>query len=430
MKVNVFGLGYVGTVSAACLANEGHDVQGVDVEPAKVGMITSGLSPIVEPGLQELIASGIQSGRLSASLTISRKPDVSVVCVGTPSNENGSLQLQYVRRVTEQIAESLKDGDGYEVVVYRSTMLPGTITETVIPILEKISGRKAGQDYGVCMVPEFLREGTSLHDYYNPPYTVVGEIDRRSGDIASALFNNIKAPLHRTQLGVAEMVKYSSNIFHALKVCFANEIGNVCKASGIDSHMVMGIFCEDTKLNLSPYYLKPGFAFGGSCLPKDLRALQYKARVTDVEIPVISSILESNRKQVDTACHMVMKLGKKKIGMLGLSFKPGTDDLRESPMVELAERLLGKGYKLAIYDREVNLAKLFGANKKYIEQIIPHLSTLMHDRIQGVVDNAEVLIVTKNSDEYREVVRGSRLPVVDLVNIGREDIANYHGIAW
>jgi GDP-mannose 6-dehydrogenase len=437
MRLSVFGLGYVGCVSAACFAKEGHEVTGVDVNPVKVEIINSGRSPIVEAGIGELIEEMVAAGRLRATTSSAEAvaaSDVSLVCVGTPSRDNGSLDLAYVKRVCQEIGAALEGKRERHTVVIRSTMLPGTIEGTVIPALEVYSGKKAGRDFGVCINPEFLREGTSLKDFYSPPFTLVGADDEDTAAIVSRLYSKIDAPLYVTPVKAAEMVKYACNCFHALKVSFANEIGNVCKGLGIDSHEVMRVFCEDRKLNLSPYYLKPGFAFGGSCLPKDLRAINYKAKELDVEVPLLSSILPSNRRQVERAVEMVLKTGKKRVGVLGFSFKAGTDDLRESPMVTLIEALIGKGIQLAVYDRDVSLARLFGANKEYIEREIPHISQLMRGSVDEVLEASDVLIVGNKSDEFREIegrLRGDQT-VIDLVRLfdGRTSDDKYQGICW
>ena len=435
MQINVFGLGYVGCVSAACLARNGNYVAGIDVDELKVNMINNGRSPIVEPELQETIKKAVASNRLSATVNSIGLADISIVCVGTPSNENGSLQLDNIKKVAKQIGDYLREIDTYHVVNIRSTVLPGTIDETVIPILEKESRKKAGVDFGVCMNPEFMREGTSIYDYHNPPFTLIGELDKKSGNVIAGIFENLNAPIIRTSIKVAEMIKYTSNTFHALKVSFANEIGNICKNLDIDSHEVMDIFCQDTKLNLSSYYLKPGYAFGGSCLPKDLRALLYKAKELDLDLPVMRSILRSNDNQIELAYKLVKKTGMKKVGVLGLSFKPGTDDLRESPMVELIERLLGKGYEISIHDKEVSLARIVGSNKKYIEQAIPHISSLMKKSVQEVINNSKVIVVGNKSKEYEVTVAGinSNTKIIDLIRIFTtlEELNGcYEGICW
>src|SRR5882762_3953731 len=404
MKLSVWGLGYVGTVSAGCLAQEGHEVIGVDSETRKVDLINAGKPPIIEKDIGQIIERQVAAGRLSATTQASvavRQTDLFLICVGTPSRSNGDIELKYVRRVCEEIGTALRDHQGAPVVVIRSTMLPGTMREVVIPTLETFSGRRAGAEFGICINPEFLREGTAVHDFFNPPKTVIGEFNRASGDLLANLYARIAAPLIRTDIETAEMVKYADNAWHALKVGFANEIGNVCKGIEVDSHRVMDIFCQDTKLNLSPYYLKPGFAFGGSCLPKDLRAITYKAKELDVEVPLLNSILLSNRQQIERAVDTVLRTGRKNVGVLGLSFKAGTDDLRESPMVTLIETLIGKGLKLTIYDRDVELARLFGANKQYIEREIPHISSLMNSNLSVVIEQAEIIIIGKKEDEFR-----------------------------
>ena len=437
MKLSVFGIGYVGCVSAACFARDGHSVIGVDVNPTKVAIINEGRSPIVEPGIAEIISDAVVAGGLTASTDSTeaiRLSEMSLICVGTPGNSNGSLDLRYVTRVCEEIGTALKDKAEGHIVVIRSTMLPGTIEKTLIPILETHSKKKAGRDFGICINPEFLREGTSLKDFYAPPFTLIGAQDEKTAAAVRQLYQDVQAPIYVTRLQTAEMIKYVCNSFHALKVSFANEIGNICKELEIDSHEVMEIFCQDTKLNLSPYYLKPGFAFGGSCLPKDLRAINYKAKELDVDVPVLSAILPSNRLQIERALDIVTRTGKKRIGVLGFSFKAGTDDLRESPMVNLIETLIGKGYQLSIYDRDVSLAKLFGANKEYIEREIPHISQLMCKDIDSVLENSEVIVLGNKGDEFRQLE--SRLKddqiVIDLVRCfeGRSSDDRYHGVCW
>lgn len=436
MKLSIFGLGYVGCVSAACFAKESHLVAGVDVNLDKVNMINRGDSPIVEAGLGELLSQVVYSKHLSATTDSAKAvltSEVSLVCVGTPSNPNGSLDLRYVMRVCEEIGAALENKSERHVIVMRSTMLPGTVENVVIPTLEKYSKKRAGKDFGVCINPEFLREGTSLQDFYAPPFTLIGADDEDTAATVRNLYSKIDAPVFVTSVKTAEMVKYVCNCFHALKVGFANEVGNVCKALGIDSHEVMQIFCQDTKLNLSSYYLKPGFAFGGSCLPKDLRAINYKARQVDVETPILLSILPSNRQQIERAIEMVLTTGKKQIGILGFSFKEGTDDLRESPMVTLIEALIGKGLQLLIYDRDVSLARLVGANREYIERQIPHIAQLMRTNLEEVVNSADVLVVGNRSEEFSDVVREPRpgQVIIDLVRLlNRSSDNTYQGICW
>jgi GDP-mannose 6-dehydrogenase len=436
MKLSVFGLGYVGCVSAACFAKEGHTVIGVDVNANKAEMINAGDSPIVEEGIGPLLKEVVKANRLSAttdSAAAVRDSDVSLVCVGTPSNANGSLDLRYVTRVCEEIGAALKDKHRHHSVVIRSTMLPGTIESVVIPTLEKHSEKQVGIDFGVCINPEFLREGSSLKDFYAPPFTLIGADDEETTSTVRALYNGIDAPVIATSVKTAEMVKYVCNCFHALKVSFANEVGNICKALGVDSHEVMDIFCRDTKLNLSSYYLKPGFAFGGSCLPKDLRAINYKAKQVDVEVPVLSSILPSNRQQIERAVEMVLATGKKRVGIFGFSFKAGTDDLRESPMVTLIETLIGKGIQLNIYDRDVSLARLFGANKEYIERQIPHIAQLMRSSMEEVLESSDVLVIGNKADEFVDIEkkRKESQVVIDLVRLfDKTSDADYQGICW
>ena len=436
MRLSIFGIGYVGCVSAACFAQEGHSVIGVDVNANKVEMLNRGDSPIVEAGLGELLKQVVNSKRLSAttdSVQAVLNSDVSLICVGTPSNANGSLDLRYVTRVCEEIGSALKEKGGSHVVIIRSTMLPGTIESVVLPTLEEYSQKRAGKDFGVCINPEFLREGTSLKDFYAPPFTLIGADDDSTAKIVSELYRGIDAPVFQTSVKTAEMVKYVCNCFHALKVSFANEIGNICKALQIDSHEVMEVFCQDTKLNLSSYYLKPGFAFGGSCLPKDLRAINYKAKTVDVETPVLSSILPSNKQQVERAIDMVLATGKRKIGVFGFSFKAGTDDLRESPMVTLIEALIGKGLQLLIYDRDVSLARLVGANKEYIERQIPHIAQLMSTEFDDVLEFADVVVIGNKSEEFRGVEQKRRPEqvIIDLVRLfDRTSDDGYQGICW
>ena len=436
MKISIFGIGYVGCVSAGCFARAGHDVIGVDVNPAKVEIINSGASPIVEPQINELIRDVVKTGKLSATTDSSqavKSTEISLVCVGTPSKPNGSLDLGHVRRVSEQIGAALTGQSERHTIVIRSTMLPGSVESVVQPAIESTSGKKAGKDFGLCVNPEFLREGTSLKDFYAPPFTLIGVGEEQTAKIVSSLYSEIEAPVFTTSIKTAEMVKYVSNCFHALKVSFANEIGNICKALELDSHEVMSIFCADTQLNLSSYYLKPAFAFGGSCLPKDLRAVTYKAKELDVEVPLLTAISVTNRLQVERALDMILRTGNKRVGILGFSFKAGTDDLRESPMVTLIETLIGKGLDLVIYDRDVSLARLVGANREYIEHEIPHIAKLMRSSIDEVLSAANTIVIGNKSEEFRQI--DSRLrpdqTVIDLVRLFDRPSGNsYQGICW
>jgi GDP-mannose 6-dehydrogenase len=437
MKVSIFGLGYVGAVSAACLAERGHTVTGVDPNPDKVELINSGRAPVVEAELGELTREAVSAGRLRATsdpVSAVLESEITFVCVPTPSQTNGNLDFRYIERVCGEIGAALREKRAYHVVVVRSTILPGTLKGLVIPTLERASGRRAGEDFGVCHNPEFLRESTAVADFRNPPKTVIGAIDSRSGDILQSLYEGLPGPVIRCAIEVGEMVKYADNTWHATKITFANEIGKICKSLGLDSHAVMDIFCKDAKLNLSPYYLKPGFAFGGSCLPKDLRAITYHARSHDVSTPLLNSLMYSNGEQIEQGIAMVLAARRKKVGVLGFSFKAGTDDLRESPLVEVIERLIGKGFDLRLYDRNVNLAKLTGANREYIMKSIPHIERLMVASVQEVLDHGEVIIIGNRGEEFAglaDKLRPDQL-VLDFVRIRQieEHHANYAGICW
>ena len=438
MRVSIFGLGYVGAVSAGCIADNGHSVIGVDPFQTKVDLINQGLSPIIEDKIGNIISRTVESGSLKATTSAKEavmSTDISLICVGTPSQLNGSLDLKYVRRVCEDIGEILQTKDEFHVVVCRSTILPGSMMSVVIPTLEMTSGKKVGVDFGVCNNPEFLRESTAVYDFYNPPKTVVGETDERSGDMLMKLYEGLPGPMIRTSVETAEMVKYTDNVWHAVKVSFANEIGSICKSLEIDSHEVMNIFKQDTKLNISSYYMRPGFSFGGSCLPKDVRALTYKGRSQDLDLPLLNSILESNENHTERGINLIKSVGSKKVGILGFSFKAGTDDLRESPLVEVIEHLIGKGYDLKLYDKNVNLAKLVGANKDFILNTIPHISSLMVNTIQEILDHADVIVIGNGSEEFKTIleIKRSDQVVVDLVRIGdnkTNDEIGYGGICW
>lgn len=437
-RISIFGLGYVGAVSVACFADRGNEVIGVDVNPVKVEMIREGRSPIIEAGLEDLIQEGVRKGKIQATIDAQeaiQNSEITFICVGTPSNSNGSLDLTYVKRVCEQIGTCIKEKSSYHLIVLRSTVLPGSTEEIAIPILEKFSDKKCGVGFGVCFNPEFLREGSSIRDFFNPPYTIIGSDDDQAVEIIQELYGDISAPLISVSFRIAEMVKYANNAFHALKVTFANEIGNICKQQGIDSHQVMDIFCLDDKLNLSSYYLKPGFAFGGSCLPKDLRALLYLSRHKDLKMPVMESILVSNQQQIDMAFKIVKETASKKIGILGFSFKAGTDDLRESPSVELIEQLIGKGFQVKVYDQNVSLANLHGANRVYIEKEIPHIASLMCSSIEEVLAESEVIVIGNKNPKFAESIRdfGKDQKIIDLVRISEtlDDYGeNYEGLCW
>jgi GDP-mannose 6-dehydrogenase len=424
-------------VSAGCLAKEGHEITGVDPVRTKVQLINSGKSPIIEKDIEEIIAEAVGMGRLRASddpLQAIQDTELSFVCVGTPSQINGNLDLTHVRNVCEQIGQALKAKSARHTVVIRSTILPGTMRRVIIPVLEEVSGKKVGANFGVCNNPEFLREGTAVMDFHSPSKTVIGELDIASGDAVASLYAKLNAPLIRTDIETAEMIKYIDNSWHALKIGFANEIGNLCKSFSIDSHKAMEIFCLDKKLNISSAYLMPGFAFGGSCLPKDLRALAYSAKLHDLEVPILNSILPSNELQIDRGLKLIMEKGRKRIGILGFSFKAGTDDLRESPMIEVIERLAGKGYDLRIYDKNVQVAKLVGANRGFILNRIPHISKLMVDNVDAVLQHAETIVIGNKSTEFEGVPQ--RLQpgqcLVDFVRISnyRSNNGAYSSICW
>lgn len=437
MHISVFGLGYVGSVTAACLAADGHSVIGVDVVPAKVDAIAAGRSPVMEAGLAEIVGDAVARGRLTAIADAARAvrdSELSLVCVGTPSQRNGSLDLSAAKRVTAHIGEALARKHAYHRVVYRSTMLPGSVEETLLPVLAGSSARHPGRDFGVAVNPEFLREGSAVSDFRAPARTVIGELDARSGDGVAALYAGLEAPVIRTPIRLAEMVKYADNAFHALKIAFANEMGGICKREGIDSHLLMEILCRDTKLNISPAYLRPGFAFGGSCLPKDLRSLVYRARTADVAAPLLESVLISNESRIRAVLDMIFDTERRRIGILGLTFKAGTDDLRESPAVILAETLIGKGYEVVVYDRVLSLSRLIGSNRAYIEQEIPHIGTLMCPSLEEMLERAEVLVVTNSDPEFVTVpprVRPDQI-LIDLVRLPHADRCRgvYRGIAW
>lgn len=436
MKISVLGLGYVGAVCVACLSRRGHQLIGVDVSQTKVDIINAGRSPIVEPGLDALLAEGVSKGLIRAT-TDTRQAvldsELSMMCVGTPSLPNGDLDLSYVAAVCEEIGAALAIKEQRHTVVIRSTVLPGTVKNIVIPILERVSGKTAGVHFGVAMNPEFLRESTAIDDYDLPPMTVIGELDTASGDPLAMLYSDLDAPIIRHPIEVAEMIKYTCNVWHATKVAFANEIGSIAKAVGVDGRQVMAVVCQDTKLNISSYYMRPGFAFGGSCLPKDIRALTYRARQLDLEQPLLNSLLTSNSLQVRQVAQRVISYGHRKIGILGLSFKSGTDDLRESPLVELVEVLLGKGYEIQIFDRNVDHARIHGSNREYIEARIPHIASLIESDMENVIAHAEVLILGNGDEAFADVLE--RTPphprILDLVGF-MPGISNatLEGVCW
>jgi GDP-mannose 6-dehydrogenase len=440
MRVAIFGLGYVGTVCAACLARFGHEVVGVDVNDEKNAQISAGRSPIVEPGLEELIREAVEAGRLEATSDHTRAieaTELSLICVGTPSRRNGSLETSHVEEVARDIGRALKGRKEPHTVVVRSTLLPGTTLSLVRPALEQESGRRCGEDLGLAYNPEFLRESSAVADFHDPPYTLVGGIDERSARAAAELYADLEAPLHLVTIPEAEMAKYAANAFHATKIVFANEIAAFSHAAGVDGRRVMDLLVQDARLNISPAYLRPGFAFGGSCLPKDVRALLHAARQRDVELPLLQSVPESNQLQLLRGIELVLAQPGKRVGVLGLSFKAGTDDLRESPVVQLVETLVGKGYDVRIYDGNVNLARLLGTNRAYIEAVVPHLADLMVDDAEQLLASCDTVVIGNDSPEFVGLIADvDSQPVVDLVGLSlsdseREAIGErYLGIAW
>jgi GDP-mannose 6-dehydrogenase len=437
MKISIFGLGYVGVVTAACLARQGHIVIGVDINEEKVELLRSGKSPIVEDKIGEIIAETVGDGRLVATTdarTAFLETEVTMVCVGTPSTDNDDVDLRYVIRVTENLGRLLREKNGSHTIVFRSTIPPGTTEDTIIPLLEEASGKRVGKEFDVCFNPEFLREGASVSDFYNPPFTIIGVQAEGADETVRRIFSFLDAPVEITTIRTAELVKYVCNVWHALKICFGNEIGTLARRLGVDGHEVMRLFLIDTKQNVSPMYLKPGFAYGGSCLPKDVRGLLYQARAVDYFPPLLSAIPGSNERQLEEGFRIITSRQKRKIGFLGLAFKAGTDDLRESPLVILAERLIGKGYELSIYDRYVNVARIFGSNKEYIDREIPHIEKLFAASAADVVSRSEVVVVGNRDPEYLEALElvGDH-EVVDLVrvhNLSSKLGSRYHGICW
>ena len=438
MRITVIGLGYVGAVSAGCLARRGHHVIGVDVNARKVASVNDGVAPVLEQGLPEAIAEATRSGRLRATQDAAeavRATDVSLLCVGTPSGSQGSIDLAALERVCADIGPALRDRERRHTVVVRSTVLPGTTEETVIPALERSSGLKAGRDFGVAMNPEYLREGSGVADFDSPEKTVIGQLDDASGDAVAEMFGDFADRIFRVPIRVAEAAKYVDNAFHALKVGFANEVGALSLEFGIDSHQLMEIFKADRKLNISEAYLTPGFCFGGSCLPKDLRALVHRAHGSHVEVPILESVLRSNEAHFRRTYDLLTANGRRRVGLFGLAFKPGTDELRESPFVELAERLIGKGYDLRIYDPSIHVPSLTGTNREYIEEHLPHLKQLLADTAGEVVEHAETCIVaSKHADVGRALEGADGRMIIDLVRLpDTADLqrkAEYHGVAW
>lgn len=437
MDISIFGLGYVGSVSAVCLAKN-HNIIGVDPNKTKVDMINAGKALIIEPGLAELTEFAVKNNTLRATQNAREAilaSELSFICVGTPSQKNNSLDLNYVKKVCEEIGTALKDKTSHHTIACRSTMFPGSIRNLVTPTIENFSGKKAGSDFSLCYNPEFMKEGSAIHDFYHPPKNVVGATEKSAHEMITTInYQSTNMPTICTDIESAELIKYCDNVWHALKVGFANEIGNICKALNMDSHHIMDMFCQDTKLNLSPYYLKPGFAFGGSCLPKDLRAFIFESKKLNIDLPIISSILPSNKLHIENGIKLVMEQGNKNVGILGFSFKNNTDDLRESPTVELIEYLIGKGYDLTLYDKNVISAKLHGANREYILKHIPHISELMVSSIDEVIAKSKTIVIGNKAKEFENILTkiADSHVVVDLVRITKElpESSQYHGICW
>ena len=438
-SISVFGLGYVGAVSVACLARDGHEVVGVDIDPTKLELVKAGRSPIIEQGMQELMSAVVNGGGVSVTDSLRSAilaTDISFVCVGTPPKPNGNQDLTAMLRLAEEIGKVLPEKQSRHLIVIRSTVKPGTVEETIKPIIETHSGLKAGVDFSLCFQPEFLREGTSIADYDNPPFTVVGvdEEDDFAMEQLRAVFGHLPCEMVRTSIRTAEMLKYACNAFHAVKVTFANEIGRLCQSAQVDPHEVMKLVCMDRQLNISPAYLRPGFAFGGSCLPKDLKAMLYLAKTNDVQLPMLANVMPSNREHIEHAIAQVLETGKRRVGIVGLSFKSGTDDLRESPLVSMVECFIGKGLDVCIYDPTVNIARLVGANRRFIEESIPHISSLMTTEVDELIDRAEVLVVAIKTPEVLAAIANARAEqmVLDLAQLPdrRAGEADYRGVCW
>jgi GDP-mannose 6-dehydrogenase len=438
VKISIFGLGYVGAVSLGCLARDGHEVTGVDIDQVKLDLITEGQTPIIEEGMADLMSDVAKSGLVNVTQDVNAaisNSEISFICVGTPSAANGSQNQSALVRLSKQLGLAIANKDDYHIFVLRSTVTPGTLEDIIRPIIEENSGKKDGVDFDLCFQPEFLREGSSIKDYDNPPYTVIGSNSDRASNKIRDLFGHLPCEFHVCSIKTAEMLKFCCNDFHALKITFANEVGRLSQSLGVDPHEVMGLICKDTQLNISPVYLKPGFSFGGSCLPKDLRATVHMAKMRDVEVPMLTGILQSNKIHTEHAINEVLETGKRKVGMIGLSFKSGTDDLRESPMVTITEQFIGKGVELAIYDPEVNLSRLLGANKHYINESIPHIGELMVDDCEELIRNCDVLVVGLNDNALVDLIHKTVRPeqvILDLVNIPKHETldCDYRGVCW
>lgn len=438
-SISVFGLGYVGAVTSVCFAHKGNRVVGVDLNSQKVESLENGKAPIVEDRVEQMASEAHDTGRLHATsnaVNAVNETDISFICVGTPSQRNGKLELNGVERVCKDIGKALQQKKGFHWIVLRSTVLPGTTETVVIPALEAASGKKEGKDFAVCFHPEFLREGTAVADFFEPPFTIFGVRDESQIEPLREIYSWSNSKFFVTTPKSAEMVKYVCNAFHALKVGFANEIGTLCKELKLDTETVAKIFVTDTRLNISPAYLKPGFAFGGSCLPKDLRALNYRAKELDLKLPLLESLMPSNQEHIERAVSSILHSKKRKVGMLGLSFKPSTDDLRESPLVHLAKRLLGEGCELQIWDQSVTLGRLIGSNRQFIEDEIPHIGSLLREDAASVIGASDIVVLGTKAVDKKALSAQLRpdQSLIDLVNLEKEqrfsDRPSYEGICW
>lgn len=438
-SLSVFGLGYVGSVTAACLAHKGNRVIGVDIDSAKVQTFDSGRSPVLEKGINELVEASRNAGRLLATTDAIHavcESDLSIVCVGTPSEKNGRIDVSHLERSCEEIGKGIARKQKFHVIVFRSTVIPGTTESVLIPALEKASKKRSGVDFAVCYNPEFMREGSAVSDFFEPAVTIVGASDPQQGKLLRELYNWVPGKVFETTIPTAEAAKYVSNAYHALKVSFANEVGTFCKKVGVDTESVFQIFTADTRLNASAAYLLPGFAFGGSCLPKDVRAFNYRAKEIDLRLPLMESILPSNKEHIERAAEAVLRSGKRKVGVLGLSFKSGTDDLRESPLIQLVKRLLGEGCEIRIWDQNVSLGKLVGSNRRYIEEVIPHIGSLLVQDLKSAVVSSEVVVIGTREADSKTLASylHEDQTVIDLVNLDKSrrlvGRPHYEGICW
>jgi GDP-mannose 6-dehydrogenase len=439
LKILVWGLGYVGTVTASCLASLGHEVVGIEPNEPKTARLNAGFGPVKEPGVDSLVRGAVSAGRLRAvrdGIPLVSSADASLICVGTPSSANGGVALEYVRKVAVDIGTGLRNDSRYHVVALRSTVFPGTARNVLGQTIEESSRRKAGRDFGLAMNPEFMRETDGVEDFYKPPYTVIGALDSRSGDLVEQLYNPIQSQIYRVSLEEAEILKLCNNAFHGLKIGFANEIGRLCDKLGIDSHAVMRLVCADHKLNISPAYLKPGFAFGGSCLPKDIGLLTIEARRLGTELPILEGILPSNRLQVEAARRKVLEMGVQRVGVLGLSFKPETDDLRESPIIALIRDLWQAGLDVLVHDPDIKPEEMLGSNRDYLQRQLPQIDRILRSELDEVIEKSQVVIVGQKRSEFTSKLKAlnGNVTVLDLVRMSDDrafvNTVRYRGMSW